>query len=270
MNRTFVIFIIIFFLISLFLVSSRGLDIITGRVTLGTSATTTTIETKEIIEYEEPDCYSVDGVSFSNIPNQTQLEYIAMIKPRVFGIITFFPDLERIGWINDLDPAQVGYEFKKFYGSTQFQNLIDLKSEFTNIDIIGYCPLIGFEPLEEATLSDRIDLLKTTYPDKEILIGPCIDLFDKVKGSVNKPDYLGFELLERDFDNYLYGNYDDIINEILSQRVDINAYIAIGKNTDLEKLKKVLNKVSSNNLDIGYMIDGDERILDFILEKQCK
>ncbi len=269
MNRDYAVFAVVISLVVVAVISIGSVDTMTGRVTIGSDVGTQDT-VGGIIKYDEPPCYSVGGISFSDIPDENQLQYISIIKPEVFGVITFYPDLERVRWINNLEPETLGYEFKKFYGSTQFQNLVDLKAELSNIDIVGYCPLLSFEPLEEATLSERIDLLEDIYPDKEILIGPCIDLFDKVRTSVNKPDYLGFELLEKDFDDYLQGKYDDLINAVISQRVDIDAYISVGKETDLEKLKKVLNKVSSDNIDIGYMIDGDKRILDFILQRRCR
>jgi hypothetical protein len=218
----------------------------------------------------DPGCYVFEGISLSEIPDENQMQSISIIKPRVFGIVEAFPNAERAEWINNLSYDELGYEFKRFYGNSRFDNLILLKPHLDKIDIIGYCPTILSDYVEEEELSRRIDLLMEAYPGKEILIGPCIDLFDKVRSSASKPDYLGFELFERDFDNYLKGNYDYLISGIQHQRVDLDIYLPFSESSDLERLEGVLNKASYQNLSIGCMIDGSKRTFDFMIENRCK
>lgn len=222
---------------------------------------------EEIPEY---DCYIFEAIVLNQIPDKKQLQYVSTIKPRVFGITTFYPNLEKINWLNELNTEELGYDFLKFYGTIDFSQLMLIKPHLTDIDIVGYCPLISFENITKRELSSRIDLLKETYPDKEILIGPCIDLFDKVIGSENKPDHLGFELFEKDFDNYIGGKYDYLIKNVLSRRTDVGIYLTVDKSVDLDNLRTVLNKAYSRNLTIGYMFDGNQRVFDFIVENQCK
>ena len=259
MQKPIIILVVFVFFIALFIFSFNSL---TGYFAAETSE-------KDII-YEEQSCYTIEALALPEIPNEIQINYISLLRPKFFGIIAAFPDVERAEWINNLDPDEFGYEFKKFYGNTDYDNLIILKPYLDKVDIIGYCPL--YTPnhqMDEAQLSNRIDSLRDEYPDKEILIGPCIDLFDKIRGSVNKPDYLGFELLQNDIDNYLDGEYDDIINEIQQQRVDLNMYLAIGNSIDLEKVKKVLNKAIAKNLTIAYMIDGSKEMFNFLINTSC-
>ena len=116
----------------------------------------------------------------------------------------------------------------------------------------------------------RIAALKERFPGKRILIGPCVDLFPRVLASRARPHVLGFELFEKDFDDYLRGEYDELIARTLSGRTDVYNFPTFGDRVNLARLRKVMDRATLRGLKLGYTISGGRRVLDFLESTQCE
>lgn len=216
----------------------------------------------------KPRCYPVHGIAISAMPDETIIDYISRLKPLIFGVTPSDESLrgKALKYMSEIDKSEYGFEFKSFYGSGDYDYLMNLDEN--NVEVIGYCP--NNEDMSMNEFSKRIQSLKEKYPDREILIGPCVDLFEKVDNAKVKPDHLGFEIFEYNFDAYLDGEYDKMIKNAQQYRTYISIFITPSKDIISKyKLKKVLNRALKQNLIIGYVLSGNEKLFDFILEHQC-
>jgi hypothetical protein len=206
----------------------------------------------------------VDGLYFTKIPTPQMIEYVSRIRPPMFGLVG--GGERSVAWINDVPRERFGYDFEKLYGHKDFEAIMDIDG--TDLDVIGYCPF-G----EEVTVEQfgrRIAALKARFPKKKILIGPCVDLFERVIASKAKPHVLGFELFEKDFGDYLRGEYDELIARTLAGRTEVYNFPTFGDRVDLGRLRKVMDRATMSKLKLGYTISGGKRVLDFLESTQCK
>ncbi|MCP4676239.1 MAG: NAD(P)-binding protein [Deltaproteobacteria bacterium] len=211
-----------------------------------------------------PPCYDVDGIYLTRIPNSQTIKYISRIRPPVFGLVG--GGAKSVDWINSVDEDDFGYKFERLYGHKDFETIIGIDGK--NLDIIGYCPF--GEEVSTEQFATRIKALKEKFPGKKILIGPCIDLFERVIASREKPHVLGFELFEKDFNDYLHGKYDPLIEKILAERTDVYNFPTFGKRVNLSKLERVMERATLRKLKLGYTMYGTKRVLGFLERTQCK
>jgi hypothetical protein len=95
-----------------------------------------------------------------------------------------------------------------------------------------------------------------------------------VNSAIHKPDFLGFEVFLENFDSYLSGNYDQLINETLRHRNDVYIFITWDRKTyprkKMSELKEVIDRATIQGLKIGYTFDGNPKLFKFIKTHMCK
>ncbi|MFA6092710.1 MAG: hypothetical protein WCU88_13120 [Elusimicrobiota bacterium] len=213
-----------------------------------------------------PDCYPVDGLAFTHKPGRRETDAVILLKPPIFGVVY---DPGALRWLSRVDEQAVfGYDFLRFYGSPSVAHLERMASLLGPIDILGWCP--GKTNLSSEEFSRGIGKLKELFPGKKLLVGPCVGLFERVSGSTQAPEFLGFELRPSDMDGYLAGKYDAGIGKTLGRGTDAFAFVTISNGlVNLRKLEKVLRKSVQDGRKIGYTLDGNKRVLDFVLSHHC-
>lgn len=229
------------------------------------------LQKESTLKLSKPDsCKDVAGINLLNIPTKRDIAYTNKIQPAIFGLSGY---VEMLKWMESLDKQKTfTFEFESFFGAIEYQFLFDIRPLVKNIDIIGYCP--NAEYYDGKDFSNRIATLKAAYPEKKLLIGPCVELFDKVNNSAVKPTYLGFELFEKNFDAYLSGAYDHLIQETKQHRTDVFMFVTFEKNffpdQMFKKLTKIVERATEQNLKLGYTFAGNKRLYEFILNHTCQ
>lgn len=230
-----------------------------------------------LTEPSNDDCFRIDGIVLYDFPDRQAVSAIGNLHPELFGLEDVDDDPRLVAWFMAMNPRDVfGRSMRKYYGSTNFEFLMNLDPGDGHLGMIVYTPVDEPAP---GVIADRIGQLKAKYEPlgTQVGIAPQTDLLAEIDALFaaepepgRRPDIFGVEVFVRDFDAFLDARWDEILAGHCRSKGGGWICLTIATDVDRTQLGRVLRKANRQGLKAAVATDFDEELFDYFLAQRCR